>query len=266
MDEENIKNLWDKLLNWYKKENIHKAVVAFSGGKDSRLVLDSAIKAVEDLKVIIIDSEVYPRREIEHAKNCADELGVEYDVVQISILKKEKIRENPPDRCYHCKVMLFKTIKNRIDKDRVILEGTNASEIEGHRPGLKAVKDYARAPLLEVGFGEEEVRDLLRWRKLEVWDRPSFACLASRFPTGMKLTQKKLDRVEKIEDFLFKLGLKQLRVRDFGDNVRIEVWPKDMFKIIDNKGDIIKKVKEEGYDNVFLDLEGYRTGSISPKD
>ncbi len=259
-----IENRWKDLLNWYSDEGISKAAVAFSGGKDSTLVLDSASQALEDVKAVIIDAEVYPDSEIQRAEKAVKQFDVPYKIIKTTKLNDQNFKSNPADRCYHCKEMLFSSIKEKLGDDRTILEGTNASEVHGHRPGLKAVKSYARAPLLEVGLEEEEIRKLLRWRGKEVWDRPSYACLASRFPEGSVLTEEKLKKVEKIEDELHDMGITQLRVRDFDDTVRIEVWPEEMQVILKNRKIIIELLKQEGYENIFLDLQGYRTGSISP--
>ncbi len=254
-----IKSCWDELLEWYDKNNISNALVAFSGGKDSTLVLDSAFEALDDVIAVIIDDVMYPDKEIEEAIKLSEEIGAEYQVIETDKLSNENLKNNPPERCYHCKKELFSSIEG----EGTILEGTNASEVKGHRPGLEAVKDYARAPLLENDIGEEEVRDILRWRGREIWDKPSFACLASRIPTGTELTKEELEKIERIEKKIFGLGVKQLRLRDFGDAARIEVWPEDMEKIIENREKIVKWLKDEGYEKIFLDIEGYRCGSIS---
>ncbi|MBS3790739.1 MAG: ATP-dependent sacrificial sulfur transferase LarE [Candidatus Thermoplasmatota archaeon] len=259
MDEKEIEKRWDDLLDWYEENDIKRALVAFSGGKDSTLVLDSAVEAVEDVKAFIIDDVMYPDWEIEEAISRAEEIGSEYELVETSKLSNEELKQNTRERCYHCKKELF----NSIDEEGTVLEGTNASEAQGHRPGLKAVEKYGHAPLLEIGMKEDEIREILRWRGRDVWDRPSFACLASRFPAGTELTKNRLRKVERIEDEIFGLGVRQLRVRDFGETARIEVWPEDMEKIIANREKIVRWLKDEGYEKVFLDLEGYRTGSIS---
>ncbi len=259
MEQTEIESRWNDLLNWYEENDIEKASVAFSGGKDSTLVLDSALEALEDVKACIVDDYIYPDFEIDEAIEKAESLDAEYEVLETSKLSNRDFRGNPSDRCFYCKKELFDSIGG----ERVILEGTNASEVEGHRPGLEAVKEHARAPLLETGLREEEIREILKWRGHEVWDKPSFACLASRFPTGTDLTKEKLEKVERIEKKLFDLGVQQLRLRDFGDTARIEVWPEDMDKIVENREKIIGWLEEEGYERMFLDLEGYRTGSIS---
>lgn len=259
MDEKDIESRWNDLLDWYEKSGINRALVAFSGGKDSTLVLDSAVNALDDVKAFIIDDVIYPDWETEEAISRAEEIGAEYEVIETSKLSNEDLRENPSDRCYHCKRELFASI----DEEGTILEGTNATEVEGHRPGFEAVKKYGRAPLFETGMEEEEIREILKWRGRDVWDRPSFACLASRFPTGTELTEERLERVERLEDKIFELDVRQLRVRDFDEEARIEVWPEDMEKILENREKITDWFKDEGYEKVFLDLEGYRTGSIS---
>ncbi len=259
MDQGEIEGRWEELLNWYEENDIEKASVAFSGGKDSTLVLDSATEALDNVKAYIVNDYIYPDFEIEDAIEKAESIGSDYEILETSKLSNEDFQKNPKDRCFYCKKELF----DAIDADGIILEGTNASEVSGHRPGLEAVREYARAPLLETGLEEDEIREILKWRGYEVWDRPSFACLASRFPTGTELTKERLEKVESIEEKLFDLGVQQLRLRHFGDTARIEVWPEEMDKIIDNREKIIEWLKKEGYENMFLDLEGYRTGSIS---
>ncbi len=259
MDEERVKELWDRLIDWYHEEDIGKSIVAFSGGKDSTLVLISALEALDDVKAVIVDAEVFPEKETEEAVCLAEELGVEFEVIETEKLEDERFAENPENRCYYCKKQLF----DLMNDERTILEGTNSSEVKGHRPGFEAVKERARAPLYEVGIEEEEVRDILKWKEINIWNKPSFACLATRFPPGEELTKDKLYRIERIEDEIFSLGVRQLRVRDFGDTARIEVWPEDMSIILENREKIIKLLKDDGYENIFLDLEGYQTGSIS---
>lgn len=221
--------------------------------------MDSAVKSLDNVKAIIIDAEIYPDREVKEAVKTVKTFDVPFEVIESSKLGNEDFRNNGDNRCYHCKVQLFSSLNH----DKTILEGTNASEVKGHRPGLKAVKKYARAPLLETGISEQDVRDILRWRRHDVWDKPSFACLASRFPSGIKLTEKKLKVVENIEEKIFNLGVEQLRVRTLGETARIEVWTEDLDKIVNNREKIIMWCKDEGFKHVSLDLQGYRTGSIS---
>ncbi len=258
-----IERGWNELLDWFSQNEITDAVVAFSGGKDSTLVLDAALQTRGEVKAVIIDAEIYPRREVKEAEQKAEEMDAETEVIKVSRLDDDEFSSNKEDRCYHCKKRLFQEIKDRLGQDITILEGTNASEVEGHRPGLKAVKEHARAPLLETGLKEKDVRAILNWRGHDIWDKPSFACLATRFPYGRELTQEGLARVERLEEKLFSLGLKQLRVRDLGDTARIEVLPEDMYKILENREKVNKWLKDEDYENLFLDLEGYRTGSLS---
>ncbi len=263
MKKPELEQRWKDLLEWYPENDIEKVLVAYSGGKDSTLVLDSALEAARDVEAVIIDDVLYPDQEIEEAKRRAESMGAKYRLVKTDKLSDQKFKANPQDRCYYCKKELFGSIS--VKEGETILEGTNATEVKGHRPGLKAVKEHARAPLLETGIGEKEVREILEWRGRDVWDKPSFACLASRFPVGEELTEEELKKVERIEKELFGSGIEQLRVRCFGDTARLEVWPKDMYSIINNREEIVALLKKEGFHRIFLDLEGYRTGSISPE-
>ena len=248
-------------------------VVAFSGGVDSSVVAALAHEALgADAVACTAKSETLPAAELDDAARVAEEIGVRHEVVSFSELDSEAFVENDGDRCYHCRSMrlgkMFETARELgID---VVCDGTNASDPgEGHRPGLRAVEELdAYSPLLEHGITKEEVRDIARQYELSVADKPSMACLSSRIPTGLEVTEEKLTRVEVAETLLRTWGFEQFRVRDHDGLARIEVGADELEAALDP--DFAAAAREHltdaGFDHVTLDLAGYRTGSVSPAD
>jgi len=246
-------------------------VVAFSGGVDSSVVAALAHEALgADAVACTAKSETLPAAELDDAARVAEEIGVRHEVVSFSELDSEAFVENDGDRCYHCRSMrlgkMFETARELgID---VVCDGTNASDPgEGHRPGLRAVEELdAYSPLLEHGITKEEVRDIARQYDLSVADKPSMACLSSRIPTGLEVTEEKLTRVEVAETLLRTWGFEQFRVRDHDGLARIEVGADELEAALDP--DFAAAAREHltdaGFDHVTLDLAGYRTGSVSP--
>lgn len=257
-DEEDVERSWKKLVSWYEDNDIHEGVVAFSGGKDSTLVLDSAIEAMDEVRAVIFVSEFMAEPEISYAVEKAKGMDVGYEVIEVSVLDDDRIAENPDNRCYFCKLKMFEELKD----ENNILEGTNRSDLSRHRPGYQAVKELARSPLLESGIGEEEVRKILRWRGHDNWNRASGSCLATRVPTGETIDQERLKRIESAEKRLSEFGFKQLRVRDHNKKAVIEVVPDEIDKLVENRENIIERLKDEGYEKIYVDLMGYKTGSL----
>ncbi|WP_254839388.1 ATP-dependent sacrificial sulfur transferase LarE [Natronomonas marina] len=247
-------------------------LVAFSGGVDSAVVAALAEDALgEDAVACTAKSETLPDAELDDATRVAEEIGVRHEVVSFSELDSEAFVENDGDRCYHCRSMrlgkMFDTARELgID---VVCDGTNASDPgEGHRPGLRAVEELdAYSPLLEHGITKEEVRDIAREYDLSVADKPSMACLSSRIPTGLEVTEERLGRVEKAETLLRTWGFEQFRVRDHDGLARIEVGADELEAALDS--DFAAAAREHltdaGFDHVTLDLAGYETGSVSPE-
>ena len=248
-------------------------VVAFSGGVDSSVVAALAHEALgEGAVACTAKSETLPAAELDDAARVAEEIGVRHEVVSFSELDSEAFVENDDDRCYHCRSMrlgrMFETARELgID---VVCDGTNASDPgEGHRPGLRAVEELdAYSPLLEHSITKEEVREIARGYDLSVADKPSMACLSSRIPTGLEVTEEKLTRVERAETLLRTWGFEQFRVRDHDGLARIEVGADELEAALDP--DFAAAAREHltdaGFDHVTLDLAGYRTGSVSPAD
>ncbi|PSP79264.1 ATP-dependent sacrificial sulfur transferase LarE [Halobacteriales archaeon QS_4_69_225] len=248
-------------------------VVAFSGGVDSSVVAALAYEALgDDAVACTARSETLPAAELDDATRVAEEIGVRHEVVSFSELDSEAFVANGEDRCYHCRSMrlgrMFDTARELgID---VVCDGTNASDPgEGHRPGLRAVEELdAYSPLLEHGITKEEVREIARDYGLSVADKPSMACLSSRIPTGLEVTEERLTRVEVAETLLRTWGFEQFRVRDHDGLARIEVGEDELERALDPEFAAAARehLTDAGFDHVTLDLEGYRTGSVSPAD
>ena len=248
-------------------------VVAFSGGVDSSVVAALAHEALgDDAVACTARSETLPAAELGDATRVAEEIGIRHEVVSFSELDSEAFVANGEDRCYHCRSMrlgrMFDTARELgID---VVCDGTNASDPgEGHRPGLRAVEELdAYSPLLEHGITKEEVREIARDYGLSVADKPSMACLSSRIPTGLEVTEERLTRVEVAETLLRTWGFEQFRVRDHDGLARIEVGEDELERALDPEFAAAARehLTDAGFDHVTLDLEGYRTGSVSPAD
>jgi len=183
-------------------------------------------------------------------------------------LEIEGFTNNPPNRCYLCKYELFSKIKKVAGKyhKQYIAEGSNIDDLNDYRPGMQAIKELGIiSPLKDVGFGKDVIRKLSNQMGLPTWDKQSFACLASRFPYGEKITKEKLAMVDKAEQYLLDLGFKQVRVRHHGDTARIEVAEDERLKFFDLElmDNVFKQFQEIGFAYTALDLKGYRTGSMN---
>jgi len=242
-------------------------LVAFSGGVDSSVLAATAFKAVgRNALAVTIDSPLISRSELKSARDVAKGIGIRHWIVRHSELSNKKFSSNPKNRCYYCKKELAKVLKD-VARERgvnVVLEGTNAEDLLGHRPGYKALREAGvESPLASFKFTKQDVRDIARRLHLKVHGKPSTACLASRIPYGTRITKDKLRRVEAAEDLIRKLGVSQLRVRFHGSLARIEVNPEDFEVIFKNRKKISRGLIKLGFKNVALDLKGYRTGSMN---
>jgi uncharacterized protein len=237
---------------------------------DSTFLLYAAKDALGDNVIAITASSCsFPKRELNEAIDYCKTLGVKHFIVESDELKIEGFAENPPNRCYICKKELFKRIFDVAREQGIsyVAEGSNLDDNGDYRPGLQAVAELgAKSPLREIGFTKQEIRELSAYFGLPTADKPSFACLASRFPYGEIINEKKLGMVDKAEQLLLDLGFRQFRVRIHGENVaRIELLPSDFDRMLDEKlrVRIYDTFKSYGFDYVSLDLLGYRTGSMN---
>ena len=245
------------------------AVVAFSSGVDSTFLLRVAHEELGDRVVAAtIRSHTFPRRELDEAVAFCRAEGVRHEVIDSEELDIPGFAENPPDRCYHCKRELFSKLLAFAHENGLaaVLEGSNIDDDGDYRPGRRAIRELGIvSPLHDVGLTKAEIRALSREMGLPTSDKPSFACLASRFPYGERITILGLERVEKAEQWLLDagLGLTQLRVRSHGDLARIEVPSADIPRLAARAAEIAVAFKDLGFAYVTLDLLGYRTGSMN---
>lgn len=243
--------------------------VAYSGGVDSTFLLKVAHDVLKD-KVIAITarSATFPAREFKDASDFTRNAGIKHIVIKTDELKIKGFADNQPDRCYLCKHELFSRFKAVAGKHRIqcIAEGSNVDDLNDYRPGMRALKELGIiSPLRDAGFGKDAIRKLSQKMSLPTWDKQSFACLASRFPYGEKITRDKLAMVDKAEQCLINIGFRQVRVRCHGDTARIEVADNERKKFLnpDLMDDVYKKFKKIGFTYAALDLKGYRTGSLN---
>lgn len=241
--------------------------VGYSGGVDSTFLMHTAHEVLgENALAVIGDSEAFPAGEIEEARRLAEERGWRYVVVRTHELSNPNFRVNNPDRCYHCKTELFGVIRRIADEHGIcwVADGSHAGDEGDYRPGmLAAAEQGVRSPLREAGFTKEDIRAAAQSAGLPNWDKPSFACLSSRFPYGTTITPELLTQVDAAERCLRELGFRQFRVRHHGTIARIEVEKSALSRAVELADIIVARFKELGYLYVTLDLAGYRTGSLN---
>ena len=243
--------------------------VAFSSGVDSTFLLKVAHDELGEKAIAVTArSHSFPKREQDEAAAFCAREGIRQVVVDSEELAIPGFRQNPTNRCYLCKKELFTKILEiaKAEGLATVVEGSNVDDLGDYRPGLQAVRELGiRSPLREAGLTKDEIRALSRRMGLPTWNKPSFACLASRFPYGERITAAGLERVEKAEQWLLDagLGLTQLRVRAHGDMARIEVPPADVPRLAARAAEIAVAFKELGFAYTTLDLQGYRTGSMN---
>ena len=250
-----------------KKEigKLDSAIVAFSGGIDSALVLKAAYDVFGDKVVAITaDSPSLPRRELEETKKIAQQIGAKHIIIDTEEAKNEEYLKNPNNRCYYCKSELYAKLKIFAKELGIknILNGTNFDDISDYRPGLKAAdENKVISPLKDAKLTKNEIRELAKHLGLEIWDKPSSPCLSSRVPYGQEITLKKLSMIEAAENFLKDFGIRELRVRHFGDIARIELNEDDKVTINENFDLIQKKFNEIGFNKI--EIANFRSGNLN---
>ena len=249
-------------------KNLGDALVAFSGGVDSTLLLRMCVDVLGPDRVLalIAVSETYPEKELEAATGIAKSLGVQYEVVRTAEMEDADFLANTKDRCYYCKGHLFDDALNVARKKGFtnVVEGSNVDDQGDYRPGRRAIAERKiRSPLLEAGLTKQEIREISKALGLPTFSKPSLACLASRVPYGTRIDERILRMIERSEEFLAALGIAQVRVRYHGGVARVEVEETDFDTVLVHKDEIVDKLRDFGFIYVTLDLKGYRTGSMN---
>jgi len=248
---------------------MQSVAVAYSGGVDSAFLLKVAHDVLDENAIALTArSYIHPEREFRQAVEFAQKIGAKQVVIDSEELEIEGFSDNPVNRCYLCKKALFSKISEwaRQNSIRHVADGSNTDDLGDYRPGTQATKELGVvSPLQEAGLNKDEIRILSKELGLPTWDKPAFACLASRFPYGQKITREKLQQVDQGEQFLLDLGFRQIRVRHHGDVARLEVSADERGKFFDTA--LMDKVYQQfarfGFTYVSLDLKGYRTGSMN---
>ncbi|MFH0763489.1 MAG: ATP-dependent sacrificial sulfur transferase LarE [Candidatus Omnitrophota bacterium] len=258
-------NKSDKLRTILK--GLKRVVIAYSGGLDSTFLLKTAVDTLGRQNVLAVTarSVTYPLSEYKEARRLAKKIGAKQITIYTKELNLKRFKSNPVNRCYYCKKELFKKLDG-IRRKRgfnYILDGTNFDDLKDVRHGRKAARELGvRSPLLEARMTKDDIRKFSKRLKLSTWDKPSFACLASRIPFNSEIKKSDLKKIGESEAYLRRLGLKQVRVRLHKDIARIEVFKSDFGRALKLRDLIVRKLKSLGFTYITLDLCGYRTGSM----
>ncbi len=264
-----LPSLEDKCRKLESRLDRHKRVaVAYSGGVDSSYLAWFVKHALtRGVHALFADSPLAGARERGLARSLADAMGVEFHTVSVNPLLLEGVRNNPPDRCYHCKRAIMEALLDQARRLEcgILVEGSHAGDLEHHRPGRRALLELGvGSPLADAGLFKDEIRVLARSAGLSNWDRPSQSCLATRIPSGAAITPDLLKRIEAAENTLWAAGCRQVRVRVHDRLARVEVSPQDFPLLLDEafRQDLVRKFEKLGFLYVTLDLAGFCSGSM----
>ncbi|MBK5252204.1 MAG: ATP-dependent sacrificial sulfur transferase LarE [Peptostreptococcaceae bacterium] len=244
-----------ELLTFFQAHD--RVAVAFSGGVDSTYLLYAAISSGAKVRAYYVKSAFQPQFEMNDAKKLVTQLNADMSVIEADVLSLPDVAANPSDRCYYCKRLIFSTIAKHALTDgyTTLIDGTNASDEAGDRPGMRALRELSVfSPLRECGLTKNDIRRLSKDAELFTWDKPAYACLATRIPTGEKITKEKLEQTEMAENFLFSLGFTDFRIRMLGAAAKIQLPSVQFDKLLENRAAIVKELNKY-YDDVLLDLE-----------
>lgn len=229
-----------------------KVALGFSGGTDSSFLLWAGLQDGAEVTPYFVKSQFQPAFELEDAKRLCDELQVELKILPLDVLKNPCVLSNPADRCYHCKQAVFGTILEAARKDghTVLIDGTNASDDAGDRPGMRSLQELGvYSPLRDCGITKEEVRRRSKEAGLFTWDKPSYACLATRIPAGTPIDAETLRNIEQTEGLLMDLGFLDFRVRTLGTTAKLQIKPEQLGKVLEKREQILK-----GFEGLFADV------------
>jgi len=249
--------------------NMGPVLIALSGGVDSALLLNVASETLkEKVNAATFISPIFPKNDLIRAENLTNKLRINHIRIKFDILYNKDFLKNDGMRCHFCKMKMIEELKKEAKKQGLdyIVDGSNLDDMEDYRPGLEvAQKSGIRSPLLEAGLTKEDIRKEAKERKIETWDMPSSACLASRISFGTYINEKDLSMIEQGEEILHKLGFKEVRVRYHPPIARIEVSTREILRLakLSIREKVVEKFKHLGFTYITLDLSGYRSGSMN---
>jgi uncharacterized protein len=244
-------------------------LIALSGGVDSALLLHVASETLKKkVKAVTFTSPIFPKNDLMRAENLAKRLKVHHITIKFDILSHSDFCKNDKMRCHVCKTKMIEALKKEATKQGIsyIADGSNADDMKDYRPGLKgALKSGIKFPLLEAGLGKEDIRKEAKERKIEIWNTPSSACLASRIAYGTHINGNNLSIIEKGEEFLHQLGFREVRIRYHPPIARIEVSTQEIVRLAELpiRDKAVEKLRELGFKYITLDLSGFRSGSMN---